>query len=134
MKFHAIIVKANCNPHICFLIIFCPCVALSAVRFSIVATSSQSPVLLLSGQPQNHYVGFGVNEYFKFYPHGDEDLHITLTGKPAGQCAVLLLISLGFYNVSFIYSPSARSGDPDLFVSTINEKPRCMRVANTYYT
>lgn len=54
--------------------------ALSAVRFSIVATSSQSPVLLLSGQPQNHYVGFGVNEYFKFYPHGDEDLHITLTG------------------------------------------------------
>jgi hypothetical protein len=50
------------------------------VRFSIVATSSQRPVLLLAGVPQSHFVQFGNNEYFKFYPHADEDLHITLTG------------------------------------------------------
>ena len=56
-------------------------IALRAVRFSIVVTSSQTPVLLLAGVPQSHYVEFGMNEYFKFYPHADEDLHITLTGK-----------------------------------------------------
>jgi hypothetical protein len=50
------------------------------VRFSIVATSSQSPVLLLAGVPQRHYVQFGNTEFFKYYPHADEDLHITLTG------------------------------------------------------
>lgn len=57
-----------------------PTSALSPVRFSIVATSSQRPVLLLAGVPQSHFVEFGNNEYFKFYPHADEDLHITLTG------------------------------------------------------
>ncbi len=77
------------------------------MRFSIVATSSQSPVLLLAGVPQSHYVQYGVNEYFKFYPHADEDLHITLT---------------------------ARSGDPDLFVSTQFEKPHCARVTENFYT
>lgn len=46
-------------------------------------TSSQSPVLLLAGVPQSHYVEFGATEFFKFYPHADEDLHITLTGTPA---------------------------------------------------
>ena len=63
------------------LSLFLSLAALSAVRFSIVATSSQSPVLLLAGVPQNHYVEFAANEYFKFYPHSDEDLHITLTGN-----------------------------------------------------
>jgi hypothetical protein len=54
------------------------------VRFSVVATSSQRPVLLLAGVPQSHFVEFGNNEYFKFYPHADEDLHITLTGTDRG--------------------------------------------------
>jgi hypothetical protein len=53
------------------------------VRFSIVATSAQSSVLLLSGVPQNHYVQEGHNEFFKFYPHTDADLHITVTGTAA---------------------------------------------------
>eukprot|EP00598_Pedospumella_elongata_P002386 CAMPEP_0184975878 /NCGR_PEP_ID=MMETSP1098-20130426/6959_1 /TAXON_ID=89044 /ORGANISM="Spumella elongata, Strain CCAP 955/1" /LENGTH=2755 /DNA_ID=CAMNT_0027498653 /DNA_START=79 /DNA_END=8346 /DNA_ORIENTATION=+ len=79
--------------------------AASTVRFSIVATSSQSPVLILAGVPQSHYVESGVNEYFKFYPHADEDLHITLT---------------------------ARSGDPDMFVSTEYMKPHCTKSTDPY--
>jgi len=80
-------------------------IAASTVRFSIVATSSQSPVLILAGIPQSHYVESGVNEYFKFYPHADEDLHITLT---------------------------ARSGDPDMFVSTEYMKPHCTKSTDPY--
>eukprot|EP00981_Chlorochromonas_danica_P002257 scaffold437_cov168-Ochromonas_danica.AAC.74 len=73
--------------------------ALSSVRFLIVCTSSNRPVLLLAGQPQIHYVGAGQNELFQFYPDSLEDLHITLT---------------------------ARSGDPDLLVSSQYSNPHCV--------
>lgn len=57
-------------------------VALSPIQFSIVASSSNShsAVLLQSGVPQNHFVELHENELFKFYPDGDEDLRITVTG------------------------------------------------------
>lgn len=58
------------------------------VKFSIVATSSQYPVLLLSGVPQNHFVEFGANEFFKYYPHADADLRVSLTGKVIFVCSL----------------------------------------------
>lgn len=48
--------------------------------------------------PQSHFVQLGQNELFKYYPQADEDLRITVT---------------------------ARSGDPDLFVSTQYTQPHC---------
>ncbi|KAJ1387566.1 hypothetical protein B484DRAFT_409860, partial [Ochromonadaceae sp. CCMP2298] len=79
----------------------------STLRFSIVASSSQYPVLLQAGVPQSHYVQLASTETFKFFPHADEDLHITLT---------------------------ARSGDPDLFVSTASATPHCDQEASAYFT
>jgi hypothetical protein len=82
------------------VVLFVANTAASAVRFSIVVTSSQSPVLLLAGVPQSHYVEFGATEFFKYYPHADEDLHITLTGEShfyaSRSCTVAHIIVLSF--------------------------------------
>ena len=76
------------------------------LKFSMVATSGHSSILIQAGIPQNHYVEAGNNEYFKFFPSEDEDLHITVT---------------------------ARSGDPDLFVSVTSQQPHCSIIHHTYY-
>ena len=69
------------GPHPDESIVVVTVLALSAgVEFSILATSSQSPVLLLDGMPQSHYVAQEQNAFFMFYPLFDEDLRITLTG------------------------------------------------------
>lgn len=73
--------------------------ALSSVRYSIVASVSTTPVLLVEGIPQAHFVGGGDNALFVYYPDGQSlDLRITIT---------------------------ARSGDPDLFVSSAFSNPHC---------
>jgi hypothetical protein len=74
--------------------------ALSPVRFTIIVSSSNqgSAILLQGGVPQSHFVEAAQNELFKYYPSGGEDLRITV---------------------------SARSGDPDLFVSTQYTSPHC---------
>mgnify|MGYP001807410779 CR=1 FL=1 len=72
--------------------------ALSNENFLITATLSSSPVLLLAGTPQNHFVNTGQNELFVFYPDVDEDLRISV---------------------------QARSGDPDLFASSQFTNPNC---------
>ena len=69
-------------------------------RYTILASYSQQHVLLMSGVPQNHYVSKGDTEFFRFIPEEDTDMRITVT---------------------------ARSGDPDLFVSSDFEYPRCDR-------
>ena len=69
-------------------------------RYTILASYSQQHVLLTSGVPQNHYVSKGDTEFFRFIPDEDTDMRITVT---------------------------ARSGDPDLFVSSDFEYPRCDR-------
>lgn len=63
------------------LIIAVQATSASGIQFSIVATTSQFPVLLLDSIPQSHFVEHGQNEFFVFFPLRDEDLRITLTGK-----------------------------------------------------
>ena len=78
------------------------------IRFSIIVASSQYPTLIVAGMPQNHYVDAGSNAVFKFYPSSeDEDLRITVT---------------------------ARSGDPDLFVSTTSQHPHCEKIQRSSFT
>ena len=77
------------------------------IRFSIIAASSQYPALIVGGLPQNHYVDAGSNAVFKFFPSEDEDLRITVT---------------------------ARSGDPDLFVSTTSQQPHCEKIQRSSFT
>eukprot|EP01041_Mallomonas_annulata_P003044 gene3044-5962_t len=71
---------------------------ISTSHFNIIASTSQSLLLLRSGIPQNHYVNHGNTEYFKFLIESNEDIQITL---------------------------SAQSGDPDLIVSSIYQNPHC---------
>ena len=70
----------------------------STIHFSIVATSSQDVILLNEGTPQNHYVARGTTVFFRFPIQEPGDIQISLT---------------------------ARSGDPDLIVSSTNERPYC---------
>lgn len=55
--------------------------------------------------PQSHFVTAGHMEYFRFYPSAEEDLRISVT---------------------------ARSGDPDLYVTTSEPLPVCVQQANGY--
>jgi len=96
------------GPHLFDTVIIIAVQAISVpVRFNIIAASSQYPALVLGGIPQNHFVSAGSNAFFKFYPSPiDEDLRITLT---------------------------ARSGDPDLFVSTASQRPHCQKIKKMSY-
>ena len=77
-----------------------PSIFLSRTRYTILASYSQQHVLLSSGVPQNHFVSKGDTEFFRFIPEGNTDMRISLT---------------------------ARSGDPDMLVSSDFEFPRCNR-------
>ena len=74
-----------------------------SVHFSIVATTSQDVVLLKAGSPQNHFVSRGSTAYFRL-PLAESslvrgrDIQVTLT---------------------------ARSGDPDLIISSTSQRPYC---------
>ena len=75
-------------------------------RYTVLASYSQQHVLLTIGVPQNHFVSKGDTEYFRFIPQTDTDISITLT---------------------------ARSGDPDMLVSSDFEFPHCVgRVCSNY--
>lgn len=69
-----------------------------SIRYSILASYSQQYVTLTAGVPQNHFVSKGTTEYFRFIPEGDTDMRVTLT---------------------------ARSGDPDLLISSDFDHPYC---------
>eukprot|EP01038_Epipyxis_sp_PR26KG_P008213 gene8213-11113_t len=74
-------------------------VAISPIDFTMIYTTSQSSVILQSGVPQNHFVSNGQNELFQFIPNNfGEDVRVVLT---------------------------ARSGDPDLLVSSVYSNPHC---------
>ncbi len=77
----------------------------SDVTFSMIATTSQRAVLIQPGVPQNHFVSQGRTEFFQFYPDDDEDIGISVT---------------------------ARSGDPDLLVSSYYANPNCVAGVSTY--
>jgi hypothetical protein len=82
--------------------------AVTNLRFNIVGTTSIHPILLQSGIPQNAFVTQGRMEYFVYYPSDEiEDVQITL---------------------------SARTGDPDLFV-TCDSNPKHLPVCenNGFY-
>lgn len=82
-------------------------VALQPVRFLLVAASAGRPTLLQSGIPQYHYVEQGQMEYFRMYPDDTEDdIRITVT---------------------------ARTGDPDLFISTKYTNPHCSLVGTSQW-
>jgi hypothetical protein len=86
------------GPHDEEMIIIIGFVALSAIKFVIVVSENSHQVILQPGIPQSHYVNIGQNQYFKIYPEANDDLRITITAK---------------------------TGDPDLFVSTENPFPGC---------
>lgn len=81
-------------------------VALSNVRFVVMAATSNHPVLLQLGIPQSHFVAQGGNAVFQLYPNAYDDLRVSVT---------------------------ARTGDPDLFVSSSDVMPSCTAGANSWY-
>lgn len=80
-------------------------VAQSGRQFSIVARTSQTPITLLAGIPQNHFVTAGKMEYFQFTPSEKENVRISV---------------------------SSRVGDPDLFVGTGKYIPHCPPGSTAY--
>jgi hypothetical protein len=73
--------------------------AYTNIRFIMVAVSNDQPVLLQLGIPQSHYVATTGNALFAIYPDPYDDLRITVT---------------------------ARTGDPDLFISSGDSYPYCV--------
>jgi hypothetical protein len=73
-------------------------VALNNVRFVVMAATSDHPAMLQLGIPQSHFVAQGGNAVFQLYPSPYDDLRITVT---------------------------ARTGDPDLFISSSDIMPHC---------
>jgi hypothetical protein len=69
-----------------------------STRYTILASYSQQYVTLTAGVPQSHFVSKGTTEYFRFIPDRDADMRVTLT---------------------------ARSGDPDLLISSDFDHPYC---------
>lgn len=95
------------GPHDARTVFVIGVVAQSGRQFSIVARTSQTPVTLLAGVPQNHFVMSGKMEYFQFTPTEKENVRISI---------------------------SSRAGDPDLFVSTGKNIPYCPPGSTAYNT
>lgn len=90
------------------IIIIIAVLPVTCLSYSLLASTrtGQHPVLLQAGIPQNHFVGLGQTMYFDYYSMEQQNLQISVT---------------------------ARSGDPDLLVSFMHERPVCTASPSSYY-
>jgi hypothetical protein len=80
--------------------------AITDIKFVIIAATNSELVILQPGIPQNHYVEAGDTQYFKIHPETDDDLRVTIT---------------------------ARTGDPDMFLSVRYANPHCEIVGDSQW-